>query len=113
MPNIYNISSPAGTFKYYLRGDKSFEIRKDDPLSKFMVGDVLILSEGSPTSGWTGRKIAFKVVYTARGTGVVKGYVCMGLQKIAMPVESPKSDFHREHFDVSYGERRAPSSTSV
>lgn len=69
--------------EYYealLSGEKTFEVRKDD--RGYAVGDVLLISEWSPTSGeYTGREGRWEVTYVLKGGafGVEPGYVVMGL----------------------------------
>jgi len=67
-----------------VRGDKPFDIRKDD--RDFKVGDTLILEEFDPTKGkYTGHSQAFIVTYCLRKEPwVPKGYVAMGIKWVVM-----------------------------
>jgi hypothetical protein len=77
-------------FDAILRGDKNFEIRKDD--RGFREQDVLLLREYSPGSDeYTGREITARVTYCIRGNepmghafGLRTGFVAMAL---AVPSE--------------------------
>jgi len=65
------------------RGDKTFEIRRDD--RGFHVGDVLVLREWNPTTGRYGRSLCRVVTYIIAGLlpGGVRlpdGVVVMGLR---------------------------------
>ncbi len=77
------------------RGDKTFEIRKDD--RGFQEHDVLLLREYSPGSDeYTGREITARVTYCIRGNepmgfafGLRTGFVAMAL---AVPSEHRGGD---------------------
>jgi hypothetical protein len=61
------------------RGDKTFEVRKND--RGFKVGDTLWLREWSPTRTYTGAHLRVRVTYTLEGPafGIEVGYIVMGL----------------------------------
>jgi ASC-1-like (ASCH) protein len=64
-------------------GRKRFEIRKDDrPDEPYEVGDMLILQEFDPETGYTGAEdLIREVTYILRKQPFVpEGYVCMSLK---------------------------------
>jgi ASC-1-like (ASCH) protein len=68
-------------FEEVVKGNKTFEVRKND--RGFKVGEILILAEYCTTmQSFTGRVIEKKVTYILEGGsfGVEKGFVVMGLQ---------------------------------
>jgi hypothetical protein len=75
-------------FQAVARGDKTFEVRKND--RDFRVNDELLLREykqvtGEPDkTGYTGRILHRYVSYVLHGGnfGIEEGYVILGLQKI-------------------------------
>ena len=68
-------------FKDVLRGDKTFEVRRDDRTPMFKVGDTLILREWDERNGYSGDKLWRRVTYVLPGDqfGIEKGYVVLGL----------------------------------
>jgi hypothetical protein len=76
---------PKG-FEALVRGQKSYELRKDD--RGFEVGDILNLSEWKPRAKrYTGRWIRAEVTYiTHYGDfpGLVEGYVILGLGYLSL-----------------------------
>jgi len=68
-------------FSAVLRGDKTFEVRKDD--RGFKVGDTLWLREWHPEKGYTGAELRKRVTYALSGTslGIAMGYIVMGLDQ--------------------------------
>jgi ASC-1-like (ASCH) protein len=75
-------------FQAVARGDKTFEVRKND--RDFRVGDELLLKEYQPSYAcldreyYTGRVLHRYVSYVLHGGnfGIEEGYVILGLQKI-------------------------------
>ena len=72
-------------FDAIMRGEKLFEVRKDD--RGFEVGDLLVLEEYDPqTKTFSGRSMTHGVSYIMRATadeifGLKAGYVIMSLAK--------------------------------
>jgi len=72
-------------FEAVARGDKTFEVRKDD--RGFMRGDLLVLCEIEPDDapkGYTGRTCERRASYVLRGPGfgVEDGYCVMALENV-------------------------------
>jgi hypothetical protein len=69
-------------FQAVARGDKTFEVRKND--RDFKVNQELLLREYDPEKGYTGRILHRYVSYVLHGGnfGIEEGYVILGLQKI-------------------------------
>ena len=62
-------------------GKKTFEVRRDD--RGFEVGDVLVLREYDPTTGYTGARLAARVTYILRDERYVKeGYAVMAIENL-------------------------------
>jgi len=63
------------------KGDKTFELRKDD--RPFKIGDTLIAQEFNPSdSTYTGKEVEFKISYILRDAslmGLSKDYAILGL----------------------------------
>jgi len=79
------------------RGDKTFEVRRDD--RGFCVGDTLWLREwlrvarvvdGQAEGDYTGRDLRRRVTYVLTGFGVERGFVCMGLSAPPRAVAAPR-----------------------
>ena len=68
-------------FNSLLNGEKSFELRRNDRIPPFKVGDTLRLREWTFTTGdFTGRELSMKVTYLVSGRPwLASGYVCMSL----------------------------------
>lgn len=85
---IHELKTWPEYFQAVMRGDKTFEVRKDD--RGFKVNDEVLLKEFYPPTdkaelqGYTGRIIHRRVSYVLRGGnfGLEWGYVILGLQKI-------------------------------
>jgi hypothetical protein len=76
------------------RGEKTFEVRKDDGEQPFRVGDILHLREWLPKrEAYTGRHMLVDVTYLIAGPafGIERGFVCMAIRPAAMenPALSP------------------------
>ena len=81
-------------FNAVARGDKTFEIRKDD--RPFMIGDELVLKEfNAVLKKYTGSPdLRFKVTYIlAREPFVPRGYVCMAIKPIVERERESKQSF--------------------
>lgn len=67
-------------FQAVARGDKRFELRKDD--RDFRRGDILILQEYDPNEReYTGKELTFRISYILRGgEWLTPGYVALGLR---------------------------------
>lgn len=64
------------------RGEKTFELRKND--RGFNINDTLCLREWNPVvKNYTGRQLNVKVTYICSNTvfGLQPGYVCMAVKK--------------------------------
>lgn len=83
-------------FSAVLRGDKTFEVRKDD--RGFKVGDMLWLREWHPEKGYTGAELRKRVTYALSGTslGIAMGYVVMGLDQ----AESDLTALRQRHAEL-------------
>ena len=87
--NIHALKTDPGQFAAALRGDKDFEVRKND--RDFMVTDHIILEEtefpasemvkGMPLK-YTGRKLGRIIKHIQIGYGLPEGIVVLGLEKI-------------------------------
>lgn len=63
------------------KGEKTFEIRKND--RGYKAGDTLKLMEWTPTDGYTGNEVRKKVSYVFEGKGEIglsEGYCVLGLK---------------------------------
>lgn len=72
-------------FKEVKKGNKTFEVRKND--RDFKVGDLLCLEEYYPESDYyTGSEYWAKITYILEGGcfGIEKGFVVLGMKKIRM-----------------------------
>lgn len=68
-------------FQAIVRGEKTFEVRKDD--RGFAVGDTLVLQEYDPDKKeYTGEKTSVRVTYKMDGGnfGVADGYCVLGIK---------------------------------
>lgn len=68
--------------EYYeavLAGTKRFEVRKDDRVPRYAVGDTLILAEFADDT-YTGRDAAVLVDYVYRGAFCLDGYCIMSIR---------------------------------
>jgi len=68
-------------FDPLLKGEKRFELRKEDDARVFRAGDTLRLREWSQGTGYTGRERIMDVTYVLRGPcfGLERGHICMSL----------------------------------
>jgi len=78
-PIEHDLKTWPDFFAALWRGEKTFELRKDD--REFQAGDTLLLREWSKAGGYTGRAIRADVTYLLGGSwpGLMPGYVVMGL----------------------------------
>ena len=85
-------------FEKVLKGDKTFEIRKND--RNFKVNDTLILQEYIPSSpdlksnGYTGREVRVRVTYILFGGryGLEPNYCIMSIKRLCIFKEGEKSE---------------------
>lgn len=99
---IHQLKSWPDIFQAVVDGLKTFEVRKND--RNFKVGDGIILNEWKPGEGYsgeyTGRRLSARIIYildgrddfgfnskalddTYRGWGLLRGFVCMQLDRIS------------------------------
>ena len=75
----HDLKTVGDFFEPIWRGDKTFELRKDD--RGFNVGHVLVLREWSSQTGYSGRYIKAAVTYLLAGQPwMAPQYVAMGIQ---------------------------------
>lgn len=94
MATIHKLKTHPLAFLAMKRGDKNFDVRKDD--RNFRVDDQLLLEEFTPAGYWddgekdsekdeySGDILHRRISYILRGGqyGIEKGYVVLGLKKI-------------------------------
>ena len=70
-------------------GEKPFEARRDDWAMGYVVGDVLVLAEFSPESGYTGDAIKRKITHKLTGEefGIMKCFFVMGLHGVQTQID--------------------------
>jgi ParB family transcriptional regulator, chromosome partitioning protein len=70
-------------FKPIAKGEKTFDLRKDD--RSYAVGDIVLLCEFRPTTGeYTGPTIRVKIGYILREfAGLMPGYCILGIERIS------------------------------
>lgn len=76
-------------FEELLKGNKTFEIRKND--RDYKIGDIILLQEYDPNKSYvchicdchkyTGRELKYKVTYIT-DFGLQENFVCMGIKLI-------------------------------
>lgn len=73
-------------FDAIVRGEKTFELRRDD--RPFRFGDCLELHEWSPLVGFTGRRVVADVTYILRGEDarawLQPGMCAIGIARVAV-----------------------------
>lgn len=82
---LHNLKTHPPYFEAVARGDKPFEVRRND--RGFQCGDTLILREYDPAKGaqgvFSGRKVECTVTYVYAADpgfgGIESGYVVLGL----------------------------------
>jgi hypothetical protein len=75
----HHLKTVGDFFEAVWRGDKVFELRKDD--RGFAFGDVLVLREWGPQNGYSGRYIKATVTYLLAGQPwLTPQYVAMSIQ---------------------------------
>lgn len=84
MSKTHELKTWPEYFEPLWRGDKTFDVRYDDR-GWFAVGDLLHLREWSPRdTTYTGREVTATIAYiltsAASVSGVVAGYVVMGIK---------------------------------
>jgi hypothetical protein len=83
---IHGLKTHPEAFAAVWRGEKNFEVRRDDRAPGFEVHDTLHLREYDPDSGrYSGRWIAAEVAYILRAPGfggIAEGFVVMSLSKL-------------------------------
>jgi ribosomal protein S17 len=79
---VHSLKTWPEYFKAVIRGEKTFEIRKND--RNYQVGDTLELKEYDPAiKKYTGRSTLFEVTYILdKQPFVPEGYACMGIRGI-------------------------------
>ena len=80
---IHQLKTWPQYFQAILRGDKDFEVRKND--RNYQCGDELLLREYDPQNGTTtGRILHRKVKYILHGDqfGIEAGFCIMGLDTV-------------------------------
>lgn len=80
---LHKLKTHSEFFNAIVRGDKEFEVRKDD--RNFQRGDELLLEEYNAfTKAYTGRFIHRRIKYILRGGqfGIEEGYCVMSFEKI-------------------------------
>lgn len=75
---IHELKTHPHAFTLIERGDKPFELRKDD--RGFKRDDLLILREWYPDSGYTGHIICAVVLSVVKGEWLAPGYVALGIR---------------------------------
>lgn len=79
MLNCHDLKLWPQFFPALARGEKTFEIRKND--RNFQVGDGLRLREWDPVEErYTGREVQAEISYVLSGWGLEEGFVCLGLK---------------------------------
>ena len=64
---------------------KRFEVRKDDRVPRYEVGDTLVLQEYKD-GAYTGKEIFVRVNYIYRGEiGLQSGYCVLGFERLIQP----------------------------
>lgn len=77
-------------YEAILRGEKTFEVRKDD--RPYKVGDTLVLKE-TAAHGFSGRESTVKVTYIIRDNNYVKdGFCIMGIKIIRGMIRPSEDD---------------------
>ena len=80
---IHELKTRQEYFEDILKGQKTFEIRKDD--RPFAVGDFLALNELDGTGAYTGRCCVVRIAYIMREKEFVKdGFAVMGVNPCAI-----------------------------
>ena len=72
-----------GYYKAVYKGQKTFELRKDD--ADYQVGDILVLREWTGTQ-YTGHSCECEITYILRGEkrfGLMEGYCVMSIRPVA------------------------------
>lgn len=75
-------------FKAVCDREKTFELRKDE--DNIQVGDILVLKEWIPDTGYTSKRITREVTYVLRNCpqyGLMDGYCIIGMQPIGWKKE--------------------------
>jgi hypothetical protein len=85
-PKTHELKCLGDFFEPVIRGEKKFELRKDD--RGFAAGDTLHLREWSPRKGYSGRDAKAEVLYLVGGPlfGLRKNYVCMSIDLTQSPL---------------------------
>lgn len=80
-PHAHELKTWPAYFEDILRGDKNFEVRRDDRRPPFRVGDALIMREWDERSGYSGDKLWRRITYVLPGDqfGIEAGYCVLGL----------------------------------
>ena len=64
-------------------GRKTFELRKDDRVGGYQVGDRLKLMEYNSEKGYTGRWYMVEITYKLAGfSGLIDGYCLLGIKPL-------------------------------
>jgi len=88
-PMISMTIHPLKTLPQYfwavVRGDKTYELRRDD--RDFRVGDLIELHEWTPLGGYTGRTQAVEITHILRDAkeyGLMDGYCILSIGPITL-----------------------------
>lgn len=83
MKKVHELKVWPEYFTALTRGDKTFELRKDD--RDFCINDILILKEWDPqTPEYTGRQGRYIITYIVRNVenfGLMPGYAVLGIRR--------------------------------
>lgn len=88
LPVTHELKIWPAFFEAHISGVKPFELRRNDD-QQFNAGDILWLREYFlPEDKYTGREMKCLVTYVTTGTGLEKGYCCMGVKYQASTKDS-------------------------
>lgn len=89
---IHELKTEPEYFEAALRGEKTFEVRKDD--RNFQTGDYLALNEHSrEEETYTGRSLLVEVVYVLKDPEYCKeGYATMSIRRCRVETEGEMLD---------------------
>lgn len=82
---IHQLKTLPQYFWAVVRGDKTYELRRDD--RGFRVGDLIELIEWTPGGGYTGRTYAMEITHILRNAkeyGLMDGYCILSIGPITL-----------------------------